>query len=35
VELSPQPGLYALAVFTAWDGRGDVVYGFLVQVGEA
>ena len=34
VELSPKPGLYALAVFTAWEGAGDVVYGFLVQVGE-
>jgi hypothetical protein len=33
VELSPEPGLYALTAFTFFEGRGDVVYGFLVQVG--
>lgn len=34
VGLAPEPGLYALTAFTFFEGRGDVVYGFLVQVGE-
>jgi hypothetical protein len=34
IELNLAPGLYVLALFTAWEGTGDVVYGFLVQVGE-
>ena len=34
VELAPGPGLYALTAFTFFEGRGDVVYGFLIQVGE-
>jgi hypothetical protein len=33
VELAPEPGLYALTAFTFFEGRGDVVYGFLVRVG--
>ncbi len=32
VELSPEPGLYVLAVSAAWTGSGDVTYGFLVEV---
>lgn len=34
VELDPAPGLYAVTAFTFFEGRGDVVYGFLVQVGD-
>jgi hypothetical protein len=34
-ELTLEPGLYALTAFTFFEGRGDVVYGFLVQVGGA
>ena len=32
VELSPEPGLYVLAVSAGWTGSGDVTYGFLVEV---
>ena len=32
VELSPEPGLYLLAVFAGWSGLGDASYGFLVEV---
>lgn len=35
VTLTLEPGLYALTAFTFIEGRGDVVYGFLVQVGDA
>ena len=31
-ELDLDPGLYLLAVIAAWEGFGDVVYGFLVEV---
>jgi len=41
-ELSPQtsqeinleldPGLYVFYVFAVWEGKGDVSYGFLVEV---
>jgi len=27
-----QPGLYVFYVFAVWDGKGDVSYGFLVEV---
>lgn len=30
--LSLPPGLYVLNVFAKWEGKGDVFYGFLVQV---
>lgn len=34
VELALQPGLYVVNVFTRW-GRGDISYGFLLEVAEA
>ncbi len=32
IELPLGPGLYVLRVFARWDGVGDVLYGFLVEV---
>ena len=32
INLSLEPGLYVLNVFVKWEGQGDVLYGFLVQV---
>jgi hypothetical protein len=34
VTLDLAPGLYVLAVFAQWQDMGDVMYGYLVQVGE-
>jgi len=34
ITLELEPGLYVFSVFTRWEGWGDVLYGFLVQVGE-
>ena len=34
IALELEPGLYVLSVFARWEGWGDVLYGFLVQVGE-
>ena len=33
-NLSLPPGLYVLNVFAKWEGKGDVSYGFLVQVND-
>ena len=33
-ELTLEPGLYALSMFVAWPERGDVNYGFLIEVQE-
>jgi hypothetical protein len=33
-SLDLEPGLYVLSVFTRWPDRGDVNYGFLVEVGS-
>jgi hypothetical protein len=35
VALNLEPGLHILALFAQWEGIGDVMYGFLVQVGES
>ncbi len=32
VELTLKLGLYVLSIFTAWQGYGDVSYGFLLEV---
>ena len=32
INLSLEPGLYVLNVFVKWEDKGDVFYGFLVQV---
>jgi hypothetical protein len=32
IELAPAPGLHLLSLFVHWEGEGDVIYGFLVQV---
>lgn len=32
INLSLPPGLYVFNVFAKWEGKGDVSYGFLVQV---
>lgn len=34
IVLDLRPGLHLLALFAQWEGRGDVLYGFLVRVGE-
>jgi len=34
INLSLPPGLYVFNVFAKWEGKGDVSYGFLVQVYE-
>jgi hypothetical protein len=30
--ISLEPGVYVLLLFVAWDGVGDVLYGFLLDV---
>lgn len=32
ITLELKPGLYVFYVFTVWEGKGDVSYGFLVEV---
>jgi hypothetical protein len=32
IPLSLEPGLYVISVFARWEGVGDVIYGFLVEV---
>ena len=32
INLELEPGLYVFYVFAVWEGKGDVSYGFLVQV---
>jgi hypothetical protein len=32
INLSLEPGLYVMNVFVKWEGKGDVFYGFLVNV---
>jgi len=32
INLSLDPGLYILNIFVNWEEKGDVLYGFLVQV---
>jgi hypothetical protein len=34
IVLDLAPGLHVLALFVQWEGVGDVLYGFLVQVGQ-
>jgi hypothetical protein len=34
INLSLEPGLYVLNVFVKWEDKGDVFYGFLVQVND-
>ena len=34
INLSLEPGLYVLNVFVKWEEKGDVSYGFLVQVND-
>lgn len=34
INLSLAPGLYVLNVFVKWKEKGDVLYGFLVQVND-
>lgn len=34
IDISLEPGLYVFKVFARWEGKGDVSYGFLVQVIE-
>jgi len=34
INISLEPGLYVFKVFAKWEGKGDVSYGFLVQVYE-
>ncbi|KAF5422749.1 MAG: hypothetical protein C5S44_04275 [Candidatus Methanocomedens sp.] len=34
INLSLEPGLYVLKVFVKWEEKGDVSYGFLVQVND-
>jgi len=34
INLSLEPGLYVLKVFVKWEEKGDVFYGFLVQVND-
>ena len=32
IQLELEPGLYVFYVFGAWEGKGDLSYGFLVEV---
>ncbi len=34
MNISLEPGLYVLNVFVKWEEKGDVFYGFLVQVDD-
>ena len=33
-ELKLDPGLYVLNLFARWEKRGDVAYGFLIEVAQ-
>ncbi len=32
LDLDLEPGLYVFVLFAAWETRGDVIYGFLIEV---